>query len=104
LRAKYENEAEVYLAGEGSAAVLEAYAALLEPDISGLVLARPPASHMDNAAPALLGVLRALDIPQAIGMLAPRPVALVDATTDLSRTAADIYRAAGAADRLVPGK
>jgi dienelactone hydrolase len=104
LRAKYGNEAEVYLAGEGSGAVLAVYAALLEPDISGLVLARPPASHMDNAAPVLLGVLRTLDIPQAIGMLAPRRVTLVGAPADLSGAAADIYRAAGAADKLVPGK
>ena len=42
---------EAYLAGEGPAAVLATYAALLEPDIAGLVLRRPPASHMDYSAP-----------------------------------------------------
>jgi hypothetical protein len=56
---------------------------------------------MDPSAPALLGVLRVLDIPQAIGMLAPRPVTLLGSTGGCSRTAADIYRRAGVADRFV---
>jgi hypothetical protein len=100
LRASSQRKAEVYLAGEGAAAVLAAYAALLEPDIAGLVLARPPASHTDPAAPQILGVLRVLDIPQAMGLLAPRPLTLLDAPADCRQTVADLYRRAGAAQRL----
>ena len=100
LRASSQGKAEIYLAGEGAAAVLAGYAGLLEPDIAGLVLARPPASHTDPAAPPLLGVLRVLDIPQAIGLLAPRPVTLLDAPAECRQTVADIYRRAGAAERV----
>jgi len=83
--------------------VLATYAALLEPDIGGLVLCRPPASHMDNSAPPLLGVLRALDIPQAIGMLAPLPLTLLQAPAECRQTAAEAYRLARADDRLKVG-
>jgi dienelactone hydrolase len=100
LRALSGEKTEVYLAGEGAAAVLATYAALLEPDIGGLVLCRPPASHMDNSAPPLLGVLRALDIPQAIGMLAPLPLTLFQAPAECKQAAAEAYRLASAGDRL----
>jgi hypothetical protein len=100
LRALSGEKTEVYLAGEGAAAVLSTYAALLEPDIAGLLLCRPPASHMDPSAPPLLSVLRVVDIPQAIGMLAPRPVTLIGSAAECSQAAADIYRRANAAGRL----
>jgi hypothetical protein len=100
LRARSGEKTEIYLAGEGPAAVLAAYAALLEPDIAGLALCRPPASHMDNSAPPLLGVLRVLDIPQAIGMLAPRPLTLIQAPADCRQTAAEIYRLAEAGNNF----
>jgi len=101
LRGFYGEKPEVYLAGEASAAVLVAYAALLEPDIAGLALCRPPASHMNNSAPPLLGVLRILDIPQAIGLLAPRPVMLIQGPPECRQTASELYRRAGADDKLL---
>jgi dienelactone hydrolase len=103
LRTLSGEKTEVCVAGEGSAAVLATYAALLEPDVGGLVLCRPPASHMDNSAPPLLGVLRALDIPQAIGMLAPLPLTLLQTPAECRQTAAEAYRLAGAGDRLKVG-
>jgi hypothetical protein len=80
--------------------VLAGYAGLLEPDIAGLDLARPPVSHMDPAAPPQLGVLRVLDIPQALGLLAPRAVTLLDAPAECRQTVADTYRLAGAVESL----
>lgn len=100
LRAKHGGNAQVHLAGEGASAVLAVYAALLEPEIAGVVLSRPPASHMDNAAPQLLGVLRAIDVPQAIGMLAPRPVTVLGAPADCAQPAAALYKSAGASDKI----
>jgi len=100
LRDLYDGKVEVYVTGEGPAAVLCAYAGLLEPDIAGFVLSRPPATHMDNAAPQLLGVLRVLDIPQAIGLLAPRRATLVDAPPEYGKTAADLYRLEGHPEAL----
>ena len=93
-------QAQVCLAGEGSAAVLCVYAALLEPDVAGVALSHPPASHMDDSAPALLNVLRVCDISQAVGMLAPRQVWIVGTPAGWNDTPAQIFRLAGAPEKL----
>ncbi len=90
----------VYVAGEGSTAVLAAYAALLEPDIAGVIAVTPPASHMDANAPQFLNVLRVCDIPDVFGMLAPRPLTLQGYSGDALRTLRRIYAAAGAYEKL----
>ena len=66
----------LWVAGRGGKGVLAAYAALWEEDIAGVHLREPPAGHMDPAAPQFLNVLRVCDIPEVLGMLAPRPVFL----------------------------
>jgi hypothetical protein len=43
-----------------------------------IFLIEPTASHMDPDAPSLLDVLRVLDVPEALGMLAPRPRRALD--------------------------
>jgi dienelactone hydrolase len=101
VRTLHQEPAPVNLAGEGAAALLVAYAALLEPDIAGLTLRQPSATHMSDAAPAMLNVLRGCDVPEALGMLAPRPVTLIGAEADCGQKAAAIYRVAGAAGNLV---
>jgi dienelactone hydrolase len=93
------------VAGRGSAGILGAYAALYEPSIAGVAAVDPPPSHRPlepGAAfgPALLNVLRVLDIPEALGCLAPRPLALVNAAHPAFDRTAAIYKAAGAAERL----
>ncbi len=86
------------VAGRGPAGVIAAYAALLEPVIAEVVCVEPPASH--RAGPYLLGVQRVLDIPDALGLLAPRRLVLVKAKdSGFERTAA-IFQAAEASDRL----
>lgn len=100
LRIRHGAGVPVHIAGEGAAAVLGVYAGLLEPDIEGFILREPPATHMDPLAPPLLNVLRTCDIPDAIGMLAPRPVRLEAASAGWLEQVAEIYRAAGAVDRL----
>lgn len=97
LRDRTANATPVVLIGENSSAVLAAYAAVLEQEIAGLIISRVPGSHMDAEAPALLNVLRVCDVPEAIGLIAPRPVTLVGGAPDWAGTAAAIYRSAGAA-------
>jgi len=99
LRARHQEPAPVFLAGEGPAAVWSLFAALLEPEVAGVALSRFPATFMDNSAPPLLSVLRVCDVPQALGMLAPRPATLVGPTPDCQDASA-LYRAAGAPERL----
>jgi dienelactone hydrolase len=84
--------------GRGPAGILVAYAALIEPSIREVVIVDPPTSHRDG--PIFLNVLRVLDIPEALGLLAPRPLTLVNAKDKAFERTAEIYKRAGAADKL----
>jgi hypothetical protein len=84
--------------GRGQAGILAAYAALLEPSITEVVVVDPPVSHRDG--PYFLNVLRVLDIPEALGLLAPRKLTLVNAKDKAFDRTAEIYKLAGAADKL----
>jgi len=100
LRGKYGENVPVYVLGEGAGGVLAAYAALWEPQIEGVLLNRPPLSHMDAEAPQFLNVLRVCDIPDALGMLAPRTLTIYGGSTAFSGKVSEIYTAAGAATKL----
>jgi len=100
LHAKYEGELPVYMAGEGAAGVLAAYAALWEPEIAGVELVQPPLSHMDDGAPPLLNVLRVCDVPEVLGMLAPRPLVICGVGRKELDQVAVVYAAAGEPSKL----
>ena len=94
------------VAGSGNAGIIAAYAALYQPGIESVTLVAPPASHLPKSSegadfgPALLNVLRVLDIPEALGCLAPKPLTLIGATdTAFDRTAA-IYQLAGSKEQF----
>jgi len=93
---------KVVLGGRGPAGVIAAYAALFVPEkVEELVILDPPVSHRDG--PHFLNVLRVLDVPEALGLLAPdiKLTLLGMRAKDLAfdRTAA-IFKAAGVAARL----
>lgn len=96
----------VRLVGTGPAGILAAYATLFLPEaariVSEVVLAEPPVSHRDG--PHFLNVLRVLDIPEALGLLAPDvKLTLVGKSAKdpaFDRTAT-IFAAAGVADRFM---
>ncbi len=90
-----ERPAGVRVIGRGQAGVLAAYAGLFEPSIGGVVVVEPPISH--RRGPYLLNVLRTLDTPEALGLLAPTPLTLVRAQNAAFDRTAEIYRRAGAA-------
>ncbi len=92
-------------AGRGRAGILAAYAALYQPAIEAVVAVDPPASHRPRSAseeygPPLLNVLRVMDIPEALGCLAPRQLTLIGANDPAFDRTAAIYRLAGAAGRF----
>jgi dienelactone hydrolase len=101
LRGKYNESVPVYVLGEGGSGVLAAYAALWEPDITGVILNKPPLSHMSGEAPQFLNVLRVCDIPDVLGMLAPRALTVYDNRSELLRKIAEIYAAVGASTKFV---
>jgi cephalosporin-C deacetylase-like acetyl esterase len=84
--------------GAGDAGVLAAYAALLEPSIKEVVVVNPPKSHREG--PHFLNVLRVLDIPEALGLLAPTPLTIIGGQDPAFDRTAEIYRLAGASDKL----
>jgi dienelactone hydrolase len=84
--------------GRGRGGILAAYAALFEPNITEVVIVDPPTSHREG--PILLNVLRILDIPDALGLLAPRPLTLVNASNKAFEKTTQIYKLAGAETKL----
>lgn len=99
LRDKHP-DVPIYVAGRKGEGVLAAYAALLDDRVAGAIVSDPPASHQDPAAPQLLNVLRVCDIPEAMGMIAPRPLVLSGGDSSLRDRVKAIYSAAGAEDKL----
>jgi hypothetical protein len=81
--------------GRGQGGILAAYAALFEPSIKEVVIIDPPTSHKDG--PIFLNVLRVLDIPEALGLLAPDvKLTLIGARDKAFDRTAQLYRLAGA--------
>lgn len=77
--ARYLHEREkknVCLVAEKGSAVLAACAAVLEPDINRLILIEPVPTLNAPDTPSLLNALRVCDVPELLGMLAPRRLVL----------------------------
>jgi hypothetical protein len=91
------------MVGRGPAGIIAAYAAFFVARVivDELVILDPPTSHRDG--PHFLNVMRVLDIPEALGLLAPDiKLTLIGKSAKdkaFDRTAA-IYKAAGAADKF----
>ena len=100
LQTKRVGAQPVKIIGRGPAGILAAYAALLEPRLSEVVVIDPPASH--RGGPIFLNVLRVLDVPEALGLLAPRPLTICSAQADAFDRTAAIYRVANGALKLRP--
>jgi hypothetical protein len=66
------------VAGKGAAGLIGAYAAVFAPQISEVTVIAPPHTHMDNAAPQFLNVLRVCDVPDSLGLIAPRRLTVLD--------------------------
>ncbi|MBM4001044.1 MAG: hypothetical protein FJ297_16170 [Planctomycetes bacterium] len=88
----------IAVCGRGAAGILAAYAAVFCPEIERVAVVVPPVSHMDPGSPRLLNVLRVFDIPDALGLAAPRPMRLIGADAGAFSATAALYRSAGAAD------
>jgi cephalosporin-C deacetylase-like acetyl esterase len=85
--------------GRGQAGILAAYAALFEPSIKEVVVIDPPTSHKDG--PIFLNVLRVLDIPEALGMLAPEvKLTIINGKDKAFDRTEQLYKLAGAEDKF----
>jgi hypothetical protein len=92
---KEKEKIDIKLMGREQAGVLAAYAALFEPSIKEVVIVDPPTSHKDG--PIFLNVLRVLDIPDALGLLAPDvSLTLIGAKDKAFDRTEQLYKLAGA--------
>jgi hypothetical protein len=66
---------QIFLYGHGEAGAAALYHAVLDPNMAGVVAERIPPSHRDGAY--ILGILRVMDMEQAVGLVLPRPVGIV---------------------------
>ncbi len=66
---------EIYLHGRGDGATAVLYRGLVDDRITGVFLEDLPSSHLVGSP--IPGVSRSFDIPQAVGLMAPRKVALI---------------------------
>ncbi|MDB5301489.1 MAG: Acetyl xylan esterase [Phycisphaerales bacterium] len=91
----------IHVAGSGAAGIIAAYAAVLDGQIAGVTLTTPPATHnLNNTAPQLLNVLRVCDIPDALGLLAPRPLSILGADAAQFTSTKVAYSAAASSSQL----
>ncbi len=92
------NELSIGVVGKGAAGVIGAYAALFETSIAEVTLVDPPTSHVSG--PIYLNVLKVLDIPDALGLLAPRHVNLINAKDNAFDRTLTAFKAAGYEGRI----
>lgn len=67
---------EIYIYGKAEAGVAALYRGLIDERIAGVILEDAPSSHLYGAP--IIDILKAFDMPQAVGLMAPRKVALVN--------------------------
>jgi hypothetical protein len=92
--------AEVRVAGRGAAAVMgRDCGAVVEPHRRPAVV-HPILSHMDEGAPQFLNVLRICDVPDVLGLVAPRPLDIRQTEAAKLKHVKQAYDAAGASSRL----
>ena len=91
---------EVALYGQGYTAALAIYAALMDPEVTEVILSAPPETHEDPATPEFLGVLRVGDLPQNLALLYPRPITFVGEMPAAYAWTRELYDVLGKGDRV----
>jgi len=94
-------DSRITLYGSGDAGVACVYAAAFDETIASVLAHDIPASHREGAF--LPGVLEVLDIQQALGLIAPRPIGLVNSRYVRTTWITRLYERLGCRERLVIG-
>lgn len=90
---------QICLHGRGEGAIAALIAALEKPSVDGLVMEQFPASFADCVP--VPGILQAFDLSEAIGLMAPRRVAMVHASHNNWNWVKRVYSRIGHANRLL---
>lgn len=100
LRSRKETAGKrLFLYGTGEAAVACLYYGILDEEIEGVLAEQPPGSHLSGGY--IPGIMRVLEFEQACGMLAPRPIALVDQPPDKQNWGMRLYERLGLSNNLI---
>ncbi len=99
LKKTGKNMADQHLIGRGEAGILAVYAGLLGEMPKQVTLLHPTKTHKEG--PHFLNIMRVLDVPEALGLLAPTPLTIVGGMDPAFDRTAEIYRLAGASDKLI---
>ena len=91
----------IFLYGKSDAGIACVYHSLFDDGIAGMVVEDLPSTHRKGGY--ILGILRVLDLDNAVGLLAPRPVFLLNQKPGRSTWAKRAYQRLGCEDRLVSG-
>ncbi len=86
--------------GQGDTAPLAIYAAVLDPQITEVILADPPETHADPKTPEFLGILRVGDLPQNLALVYPRPITFVGKIPAAYEWTRQLYQKLGVGDRI----
>ncbi|MDI1314535.1 acetylxylan esterase [Prosthecobacter sp.] len=88
------------LYGKGDTAALAIYAAILDPQISELILEAPPESHTQPTAAEFAGILRIGDLPQNLALLHPRRITFIGKIPPAFEWTREVYEKLGTGDRI----
>ena len=95
-----ESTATIAVYGKGLTAPLAIYAAILDPQITEIVLADPPATHESPDTPPFLGVLKVGDLPHNLALVYPRPITFIGAMPPEYAWTKAVYEKLGRGDRI----
>lgn len=95
----YVKGQQVYLYGRGDAGVACLYHAIFDDGIAGVIGEGLPLSHRQGAY--IPGILRVLDIDHALGLIAPRPVAVANSPTKHSSWSQRLYARLNCPERRI---
>ncbi len=90
----------VTLYGQGPAAVLAIYAAVLDPQVAEVILDGPPESHADPQTPEFLGILRVGDLPRNLALVHPRPITFIRSIPPAYEWTRRLYEKLGDGERF----
>lgn len=88
----------IVLFGKGSTAALAIYAAILDPDVSELIIDNPPETQTSSDTTEFLGILRVGDLPQNLALLYPRPITFIGKMPAAFEWTKQMYESLGKGD------
>lgn len=96
---RQETGARIAVYGRGAEAAVAIYAALLDPEISEIVVQDPALTHWDGG-PEFLGVLKTGDLPHNLALAFPRPITIIGAMPKEYEWARSCYAVCGEGGRF----